>query len=166
MQFSQPSRKELDEVVNLLGPELFVIFQMMSRGEQSHCVRVMKHLQQDYENNHDLLIAALLHDVGKAKYPLHLWERAWIVIGEAFIPKLAISWGADQTDGMDNHHWYQRPFYVSQHHAVWGAELVAREGASPLTVYLIAHHENGSYDLLESDSNELLEKLQIADQMN
>jgi putative nucleotidyltransferase with HDIG domain len=166
MQFSTPSASELDEVVDLLGPKLFTLFQKMSFGEQAHCLRVMEYLRQENESNVDLLIAALLHDVGKTKYPLKLWERVWIVIGEALFPELTKTWGSDLNAGNGKYRRLQRPFFVSQQHASWGAEMASEAGASQMTAYLIANHENLNTTCEESRSGNKLRKLQIADQMN
>ena len=57
-------------VAEVLTPELLALFKRMRASEQHHCIRVMTTLQEWGCTNPDLLTAALLHDVGKARYPL------------------------------------------------------------------------------------------------
>jgi len=89
----------------------------------------------------------LLHDVGKSRFLLRLWERVYVVLVKAFIPLLAQRWGCEppavltsSPDELRVPGW-RRPFVIACHHPIWGAEMVAKTGASPLTVALIKKHQ-------------------------
>jgi putative nucleotidyltransferase with HDIG domain len=110
----------------------------------------------------DLLVAALLHDVGKNRYPLHVWERILVVIGKALFPGKVGQWGMAQPVG------WKRPFVVSENHAAWGAEMTAAAGATPATIEIIRWHQNKLpnlpvLDRLPTPSENLLYRLQILD---
>ena len=132
---AKPDRIELREVKEYLSPAEHSLFIQLHPSEQSHSISVFHQLRQDGVKQPDLLKAALLHDVGKTRYPLHLWERILIVLGRKISPGLAGS-----VSGKDLDSW-KRPFVVSQNHAEWGARMAAGAGASRLTVALINRHQ-------------------------
>jgi hypothetical protein len=130
------TEKELAKVREVLNqPPLLALFLRLQPSEQAHSFQVLKQLQSQGPCPPDLLIAALLHDVGKICLPLQLWERILIVLGRKLLPRLARRWGQDERHG-----W--RPFVVAEQHARWGAELARQAGASPLTVALIRRHQD------------------------
>jgi len=132
---SRPTSEQLAEARSILTPELMALFLTIQPGEQAHSLKIMEELEQQGQNNPDLQVAALLHDVGKARYPLRVWERIEIVIAKACLPTQVKGWGAAQPKG------WKRPFVIAAQHAVWGAEAAAAAGASPLTVELIRRHQ-------------------------
>jgi hypothetical protein len=111
------------------------------------------------ENDPDLLRAALLHDAGKIRCPLQLWERTWIVLGKAFLPDLARKWGAAPADG-EKVPVLRRPFIVSEQHPAWGAELALQAGLSPRAADLIRRHQSPASD---GEDDHLLRVLQSVD---
>ena len=171
--FSKPQRNELLEIQSILPPELFALFVQMHPSEQAHSIAVYRHLLKQEIRNKDLLEAALLHDVGKNRYPLRVWERIVIVLTNAFFPKKTEIWSKDKPKGL------KRPFVVAQKHPEWGAELASQAGASELTVDLIRRHQetmpldsSGTSRSQEERSNkditeaELLLLLQRSDNLN
>jgi hypothetical protein len=137
------------------------LFTRLQPSEQNHGLRVLQTLQNQGENHLDLLVAALLHDVGKTCYPLRIWERVVIVLGKQFFPNRMKQWGRAQTSS------WKRPFVVASEHPSWGAELARKASASPLAVYLIREHQN---DHPPEASNPLVKRLlsalQVADHQN
>jgi hypothetical protein len=136
-----PSEHELDGVRSVLSPAQLDLFSSMQPGEQSHSLRVYKKLIEAGESHPDLLMAALLHDAGKIRYPLNVWERAWIVIGKALFPHLSLQWSSGEIQGPQRVAFWKRPFIVAERHPDWGAELASQAGASDLTVSLIRRHQ-------------------------
>lgn len=145
----------------ILTPAQMSLFTSMQDSEQAHSLRLLHSLQQAGENDHDLLVAALLHDVGKSRYPLRLWERVVIVLTKAFFPQKVHQWGQGSVRG------WQRPFVIAEQHAAWGAEMAAQVGASALSVALIRRHQDppGSLDRTARAPHEerLLVQLQTVD---
>lgn len=155
-----PAQDELEQARFLLGPELYSLFTSMGRGEQAHALRVLAHLKSSGENQPELLCAALLHDVGKSRQPLRLWERVEIVVGRSILPQQAATWGAGQPSG------WRRPFVVAAQHPEWGAEMAAQAGAAPLVVELIRRHQDGGSPPLSSQEERLLRQLKAADNLS
>lgn len=131
----KPVPTDLEEVQSFLSPEQFAVFQQLHPSEKSHSIAVFRELQHRGIQNHDLLAAALLHDIGKTRFPLHIWERIIIVLAEAWFPSAVKSWGESEPQG------WKRPFVVSRYHPGWGAEMARATGASQLTVNLIDRHQ-------------------------
>jgi hypothetical protein len=139
-QFWQALRSPLSfedsEIVQtILTPLQVELFRQMQVSEQAHGLRVLRSLLAQGETQGDLLVAALLHDVGKNRVRLRLWERVAIVLVKAVCPGCAQRWGKGPAAG------WRRAFVVSARHPDWGAEMAASAGASPLTVALIRRHQ-------------------------
>jgi hypothetical protein len=155
------SRQDLEQARAVLTDRQMALFTRLHVSEQAHSMRVMRTLLQQDELHPDLLVAALLHDVGKTCHPLYLWERVVIVIARVVFPVQVKVWGSGHPLG------WRRPFVVAEQHPAWGAELVAETGASPLVVSLVRNHQV-DLDLVSSDisNDRYLVLLQSADQQN
>jgi hypothetical protein len=157
-----PPAEDLHHVREVLSPALYQLFERMQSADQAHCLEIYHRLVHAGERSPELLAAALLHDVGKSRYPLNAWERALAVFGKAFFPDWAARWGRGAPCG------WRRPFAVSVQHPVWGAEMVEKAGGHPQTVSLIRRHQEPVDEgRLEQDSSShddrLLIKLQRLD---
>ncbi|RLC68630.1 MAG: hypothetical protein DRI52_09655, partial [Chloroflexi bacterium] len=69
-----------------LTAEQLALFRTMPPSDQRHSLNVYRTLLAEGQTNQDLLVAALLHDVGKAGGQLRLWHRVAIVLLRAFWP--------------------------------------------------------------------------------
>ena len=158
-----PSLKDHDlaSARKVLTAEQMQLFSRLQPSEQVHALRVLQTVQQHGESDPDLYTAALLHDIGKVRAPLRLWERVLIVLGRGFFPKRASSWGYGQCQG------WRRPFVVAEQHPVWGSQMAAEVGATPLTASLICRHQSPiQSEPVSSREDRLLEILQDADHQN
>ena len=156
-----PSSRDIGMVRNVLSPELYVHFSQMQKSEQTHSIQICKDLKSNGEENKDLLTAALMHDVGKNRYPLSLSQRVLIVICSKIFPKKVDKWGTRELKG------WNKPFVVAKQHPVWGAEIAQNAGASETVVNLIRKHQEKDIggDASQDSSKEdlLLIKLQELD---
>ncbi|MEN8172731.1 MAG: HD domain-containing protein [Chloroflexota bacterium] len=153
------SEADLAEVQAILTPEQMTLFSRLQPSEQSHSLRVLRTLEDDRTVDPDLKVAALLHDIGKIRYPLRLWQRVFVVLGKALWPKRAQAWGEKEARG------WQTPFVVAAQHPAWGAEIALEAGVSPRASRLIRAHQN-SIPAEENLENRLLAALQKADQQH
>lgn len=154
--------EDLKLVRDLLTPAQRELFTRMQANEQVHSISVMKRLRCDMEGDsaeqsQDLLVAALLHDVGKSRYPLRLWERVIIVLSKALFPGMVMKWGAGQPNG------WQRAFVIAEQHPEWGAQMAAEAGTTACAIELIRQHQNFYPDNTVSIEGRLLIRLQGAD---
>jgi hypothetical protein len=147
----------------ILTPMQMNLFLHMQAGEQVHSIRILRELMNKGERHPDLMLAALLHDVGKIRHPLRIWEKAISVLGKFLSPEHAKRWGKISVEPTVRISWWQWPFIVSEQHADWGADLVFEAGASPLATSIIRRHQQ--YIAPGSDSLEdiLVQKLQSID---
>ena len=123
----------------MLSPAQMVLFSRMQPGEQAHALQMLEALQAQGETDDDLLAAALLHDTGKQRCPLRLWERVAIVLVQAASPALAQRWGEQAAAGCRG---WRKPFIVAAQHAEWGAELALQAGVTLLAAALIRRHQS------------------------
>lgn len=152
---------ESDQVVAsaYLSPPMMSLFEAMPRYDRQHALNVLRTLQEKGHAEPDLLVAALLHDVGKSGQQggrLRLWHRVSTVLVRAFWPGLFERLGQERPGS------WRYPFFVQQHHAAMGAELARQAGCSVVTVELIRRHE----DPPDQVDDHLLAALQGADCVN
>jgi len=143
------------EVAVLLSPAERALFTRLSLADQWHSVRVLGDLRAAGYNDPDLLAAALLHDVGKTRYPLTAWDRTVIVVGVALLPRRAARWGQGPPDG------WRRPFVIRARHPEWGAAMAAAAGTRAAVVDLIRRHADRP-----GEGDDVLRALQWADDQN
>jgi len=149
-------RGDADVVAQVLTPAQQALFCRMSAPDRRHALRVYQALVAQGPQPQDLLVAALLHDLGKAAGPPPLWVRVAVVLLERWAPRWLDRLGEGEPRG------WRRPFVLYQRHAEIGAEWAAQSGCSPLTVALIRrHHEVPGPP--ENEEDRLLALLQEAD---
>lgn len=154
LSFSQAVDYEL--AGRYLNDRQMALFRQMKRSEQLHSLNVLRDVQaQESATPHDLAVAALLHDVGKIRYPLAIWQKTISVLVRRFAPRLYLR----LSDG-DPAHALNRPFAVNRHHPAWGAELLAQAETSERARWLVAHHAD------RDPTDPLLRRLQRADDRN
>ena len=152
-----PAAENLERARQVLSPQLMALFLNQTASEQVHSLNVFLQLYDQGERSADLLSAALLHDIGKSRYPLRIWEKVVVVIGRTLAPRQTELWGQAEPRG------WKRPFVVAGQHAAWGAELAAAGGASPSTVELILRHHDPVAGASIHLQDQLLRQLQILD---
>ena len=156
-----PFDSELTAARSVLTTEQMNLFLLLQPSEQIHALRVLQTIQLQGESDPDLQTAALLHDIGKARAPLKLWERVVIVLGKRFFPRRAWSWGQGKPQG------WKRPFVVAEQHPTWGGEMTAKVGLSPVAISLIRRHQTSdALDPARREEDRLLSILQAADRQN
>jgi len=144
------------EVADLLSEREQALFYGYTYADQAHAIRVIHCLRDAGYNHPDLLTAALLHDTGKIRCPLSVWDRTIIVVGSALFPRRAIEWGNGSLDSR------RRPFIARARHPQWGAEMAAAAGSRPAVIDLIRRHQD-KHDSVDNENDRLLVQLQWAD---
>lgn len=160
LAFTLPVDYEL--AAQYLNPAQLTLFQRMKRSEQLHSLNVLHDiLAQNQPVPDDLAIAALLHDVGKTRYPLAVWQKTLTVLVRAFAPGLFRRW----SEG-DAKPFWKRGFVVSVQHPQWSTELVTQSQTNERAVWLIAHHAESLTKFENHPYAPLLKRLQDADDSN
>lgn len=154
--FTQPVDDNL--AAHYLTPELMRCFRTMRRGEQLHSLHVLRTILAQGSTPDDLAVAALLHDVGKSRYPFPIWQKTLVVLVRAFAPRLY-----KHLSGGDEANLIYRPFVLSQQHPAWSAAMIREAGASERAVWLVEHHADPLTDWADHPDVALLQRLQAAD---
>ncbi len=151
--------RTVDDVLaeSYLSEELFELFQTMSRSDRQHHLRVLKYLLERDQTHSSLVVAALLHDVGKTRVRFTIPERMLVVAVEKIMPSLYTQWGNGEPRG------WKKAFVVSAKHPEWSADMVAEMGGDSLAVKLIRYHQSRVSDIADDEVQRWLPYLQTAD---
>jgi hypothetical protein len=152
------------------------LFTRMPPNDRRHALAVARALQQTGHSGPALLQAALLHDVAKS-LGMPILHRVAIVLLEAFWPA-ALKWLSAKPTRQNTLHpshlhcaqaqvyFLLHPFVVHAHHPAIGAAWAEEAGCDPLTVCLIARHQDQLPANPITDEDRLLVVLQAADNSN
>jgi hypothetical protein len=161
---TSPTSEDLALARSVLTPAQMSAFSRLQPSEQHHAIAVLRKLEAQDETHPDLMVAALLHDLGKCLVPLKPYERALIVLVEAIAADKVRQRAADsEKPHAQRQRGWRRAFNVAQGHPEWGAQIALEAGASPLVVALIRRHQEHSPEPPQSLEDGLLRKLQLAD---
>ena len=115
------------------------LFSTMTLRDQQHCLQVYDRLRQRGHDDHELLAAALLHDVGKGR--IALWHRVVYVLLAAATPGL-LRLLAVSGQGPN----WREALYRCPHHPGLGAELARQAGCPNQVVALIGGEDFDAQD--------------------
>ena len=143
------------------------LFARMPPNDRQHALAVVRALQQAGHNGPALLQAALLHDVAKS-LGMPIFHRVAIVLLKAFWPASLnrLSTKTTYENIPSPFSFFLSPFIVHAHHPAIGAMWAEEAGCVPLTVRLIARHQDKLPANLTTDEDRLLAVLQAADNSN
>ena len=134
-------------VREILTPTAQALFRQMPPDAQRHSLNVLYTLQEDGPDVvPDLAAAALLHDVGKvatekAGIKLTLWLRGPLVLLNFFAPGWKHDLAADVPMPKTLIQRWQYLLYVHFEHPQIGSVWAEDANCSPLTCWLIKHHQ-------------------------
>ncbi|MFN8529204.1 MAG: hypothetical protein U0670_11365 [Anaerolineae bacterium] len=145
-----------------LTPQQLADFRRLKPAEQMHSLRVLSAvLAQADPTPSALAAAALMHDVGKTRYPVSLFGKTLPVLVSVVSPTLVtrLSQG-------DPRRWWVRPFATYRLHPQWSGDILTASHANPDAVWLAAHHADPAEEWHDHPLYPLLVRLQQADDVN
>lgn len=158
---AKPTKQGMAEARQVLPGALYTLFTRLQPSEKAHAIEVFRRVREE-SSDHELLVAALMHDIGKIVQPLQLWERIFIVLVQKFgRPFSGRSGSAAGTKSS-----WTRALVVAEKHPAWGAQLVHKAGASQTVVRLIRRHQDPLMYEPENREDKLLKILQSADNLS
>lgn len=140
--------------LHYLSPMQRARFEQMPAFDQQHLCRVANHLIAHGVTDSDVVVAGLLHDIGKCDggYCVRLPDRVGKVLLKRCCPGLLRKIAAGYPNGRC------KGLALTVRHPAIGAQTARDLGCSERTCWLIRHHESES-DLDDAD----LARLQAAD---
>lgn len=123
------------ELARLLTPEQFALVRRLPRSDRAHLLSVRRRLEAR-SSDPDLLLAALLHDVGKVdrRGRVYLVHRVAVV--------LLGHWWPHHLDrlAMPSRRTWRHGFYLAREHPRLGADLARSASCNERVCWLIARH--------------------------
>lgn len=144
-----------------LAPRLLDLFRQMNRDEQLHSLAVLRDVLAQGDTPAELAEATLLHDVGKSRYPIGVWQKTFAVIIRAIVPDAYYRWSKGNPLNL-----LERPFVVYEQHPVWSADMLRKAGASETVCWLVGEHATAAEKWQSHPQVEWLRRLQQADNQN
>ncbi len=143
---------------HLTGCE-YAAFSALSRSEQLHSLNVLRAvLDSQPSAPRALRAAALLHDVGKSRRRLAVWQKTLAVLMQSFAPALSQRLSRDESPGA-----WRNPFIVRRRHPQWGGEILRKCGSDSELIWLVEHHQAEASEMRKHPGYALLKCLQAAD---
>ena len=132
-----PDPDEAGFTARWLTPRTRPVFDRLAIHDRRHLVAVARELEHLDLDNDDLIVAGLLHDIGKAndRDQVTLVDR----ILRVFLGRVAP--GFLERFARPNGIGIRRRLYLALHHARLGAVLAEQNGCSERTVWLIKNHD-------------------------
>ncbi|MGB2696055.1 MAG: hypothetical protein WBD55_12835 [Dehalococcoidia bacterium] len=128
-----------DDAYALLSDGERALFESMTTRDQQHGLEVYSRLREQGQAARDLLVAALLHDVGKGR--IALWHRVAYVLLDAGAPGLL-----DRLATPSDAPGWRPALYRCRHHSELGARLAADAGSTARVVELIRSADDDTGD--------------------
>lgn len=130
-----PRRRDRDWVATLLTPAELALWQRMKHYDRRHGVAVARRVERALGNeaSRDVLVAALLHDVGKVAAGLGLYGRVVATLS-------AKAAGAEMADEWSAHNGIIRKVGLYVRHAELGGDMLGVAESSPLVVTWAREH--------------------------
>lgn len=152
-------------VIRWLSPAERSLFSRMQRPDQLHCTRAARWLLENGESDEQLIKAALLHDVGKARCRIGVLHRTlYVLLGwlfQTFPPLFAGS--------PEENRWWM-PYYVIANHPRIGASMLVQLGCDERIWRLVELHQQNPQMIGHLNDGqwvrEALERLRRADSHN
>ena len=137
----------------------FAAFQAMSRSEQLHSLKVLRAvLAAEPDAPSVLTAAALLHDVGKSRRRLAVWQKTLAVLVQSLAPGLSQQLSHEESPSA-----WRIPFIVRQHHPKWGGEILRACGSNAELIWLVEHHQAEANAHRAHPAVTMLRRLKAAD---
>lgn len=128
-------KEELEWALSLLPACAVPLFKSQPLPEQRHALDVALDLWDSSIQDSHLLIAALLHDCGKCRHPLKVWERIFIVLLQKAPSQLWNALASSQSS-------ISILLQTAEEHPHWGAIKALEIGLDPEIAKLIREHHN------------------------
>ncbi len=153
---------ELNQARDYLSACEYAAFTSLAPAEQQHSLKVLSSvLASDPSAPPVLAAAALLHDVGKSRCRLALWQKTLSVLVNAVAPQICQRLGREERLGF-----WRAPFSVWQHHPKWSGEILLKCGSDERVIWLAENHQADPERFSDHHLYPLLLQLQRADSAN
>lgn len=141
--FSALSLQDLEYINKKLNKSIKNDFLQLSNYEKKHSVLVAQAVEREIKDDPDLVLAALLHDIGKVKHHINIIEKSILVILDYL------------TKGNLKKYNKNKSINIFYNHGEIGYDILKNTGCNERILYLIKNHHNKS---IKSDDLNVIRK--------
>lgn len=130
--FSALSLQDLEYIDEKLDNSIKYDFLRLSNYEKKHSILVAQAVEKEIKNDPDLVLAALLHDIGKVKHHINIIEKSIFVVLDHL------------TEGKLKKYDRNKSINIFYNHGEIGYDILKNTRYNNRILYLVKDHHNKS----------------------
>ncbi|MFA6942072.1 MAG: HDIG domain-containing metalloprotein [Clostridiaceae bacterium] len=141
--FSSLSCQDIEYIDKKLDNNIKYVFLKLSKYEKKHSILVAQAVEKEFKNDPDLVVAALLHDIGKTKYHINITQKSLLVVLDHL------------TKGKLKKITINKSINIFYNHGQIGYDILKNSGYNNRILFIVKNHHNKN---ISSDDLSIIRK--------
>jgi len=137
------SCQDIEYIDKKLDNNIKYVFLKLSKYEKKHSILVAQAVEKEFKNDPDLVVAALLHDIGKTKYHINITQKSLLVVLDHL------------TKGKLKKITINKSINIFYNHGQIGYDILKNSGYNNRILFIVKNHHNKN---ISSDDLSIIRK--------